>query len=159
MAVLFSAREIVAAAIEKEKKRKGFYSTVSELSRHEEMKDLFRFLTEEETKHVETFSRIRDGLPEEAHSSTYTEEMQAYMDAVIDDHLYSEMDTEDFVQKAIETNTVFRLAIGFEKDAILYFREFLPYLSETDQGIVKELIDQEKGHIRRLALLRKQMAG
>lgn len=157
MAVLFSAREIVEAAIEKEKKRKGFYSTVAELSQHEEMKKLFRFLTEEEEKHVETFIRIRDGIAEEAHSSEYTEEMQAYMDAVIDDHLYLEIDTKEFVQRAIDAKDVFRLAIGFEKDAILYFREFLPYVSEADQKTVNGLIEAEKGHIRRLTELKKQM--
>ena len=158
MAVLFSAREIVEAAVEKEKKRRGFYSNVSELSTNDGMKDLFRFLTEEEERHVAAFQRIRDNLPAEKHSTEYTEEMQAYLDSVIDDRLYSEIDSKEFVQKAIDAKNVFRLAIGFEKDAILYFREFLPYLSESDRKVVEELIEQEKGHIRKLADLKTQMA-
>ena len=148
MTVIFSAREIAEAAVEKEKKRKGFYATVCELSPDEDMKALFQFLTAEEEKHVATFARIRDSLPEEARPEEYSEDMQAYMDSVIDDQLYSDMDSKDFVQKAIDTRNVFRLAIGFEKDAILYFREFLPYLSPSDRPVVEELIDQEKGHIR-----------
>lgn len=158
MAVLFSAREIVEAAVEKERKRKGFYSNVSELSENEEMKDLFRFLTEEEQRHVESFLNIRDRLPEASHTIEYSEEMQAYMDSVIDDRLYSDIDSKGFVQKAIDAKNVFRLAIGFEKDAILYFREFLPYLSESDRKVVEELIEQEKGHIRRLSDMKKRMA-
>lgn len=157
MTVLFSAREIVEAAVEKEKKRKGFYANVSEFSTNEDMKDLFQFLTEEEEKHVAAFVQIRDNLPEETHPAEYSEEMQAYMDSVIDDRLYSDIDTVEFVQRAIDANNVFRLAIGFEKDAILYFREFLPYLSESDRKVVGELIDQEKGHIRRLAELKNKM--
>ena len=158
MAVLFSAREIVEAAVEKEKKRKGFYSNVSELSTNGDMKDLFQFLTEEEERHVAAFEQIRDNLPEDTHSAEYTEEMQAYMDSVIDDRLYSDIDSKEFVQKAIDTKDVFRLAIGFEKDAILYFREFFSYLSESDQKVVAELIEQEKGHIRKLAEMKRQMA-
>ena len=50
------------------------------------------------------------------------------------------------------------MAIGFEKDAILYFREFFSYLSESDQKVVAELIEQEKGHIRKLAEMKRQMA-
>jgi rubrerythrin len=158
MAVLFSAREIAEAAVEKEKKRRGFYATVSELSTNEGMKELFQFLTEEEDKHVAAFAQIRDNLPEDAHSEEYTADMQAYMDSVVDDRLYSTMDSKEFVRQAITTRNVFRLAIGFEKDAILYFREFLPYLTEAERKVVSELIEQEKGHIRKLAEMEKRLA-
>lgn len=157
MAVLFSAREILEAAVEKERKRRGFYAKVSELSTHEDMKELFEFLKNEEDHHVAAFERIRDGLPVETRSVEYDDEMQAYMDSVIDDRLYSDMDSEAFVEKAIHAKEVFRLAIGFEKDAILYFTEFLPYLTESDRKIVAELIEQEKGHIRTIAALKRRL--
>ena len=79
------------------------------------------------------------------------------MDSVIDDRLYSKIDSAEFVEKAISTRTVFQLAIGFEKDAILYFREFLPFLTDADREIVVGLIEEEKGHIRKLAEVQKQM--
>lgn len=158
MSVMFSAREIAEAAVEKEKMRKFFYSKVCELSSSEKMKKLFRFLTEEEDRHVAVFENIRDTLPTESQSDEYNEDMQAYMDSVVDDRLYSNIDSRDFVQKAIDTKDVFRLAIGFEKDAILYFREFLPFVSDEDKKIVEGLIDEEKGHIRTLAEVEKEMA-
>jgi rubrerythrin len=157
MAVVFSARDVVVAAVEKEKKRKQFYSRVCDLSTQKDMKELFQFLTEEEEKHVAAFSKIRDSLSEEKHPDEYNEDMEAYMDSVIDDRLYSDMDSEEFVQKAIDTKNVFRLAIGFEKDAILYFREFLQFLNESDRKVVEELIEQEKDHIRKLAELEQRM--
>ena len=157
MAVIFSAREIAEAAVEKEKKRKGFYENVSELSTNKDMKELFQFLTEEEDRHVAAFARIRDALPQETHPEEYTEDMEAYMDSVIDDRLYSDIDSKEFVQKALNAKDVFRLAIGFEKDAILYFREFLPFLTESDRKVVLDLIEPEKGHIRKLAEMQKQM--
>ena len=159
MSVIFSAREIAETAVEKEKKRKDFYSREYELSRDEKMKELFRFLKEEEEKHVAVFENLRDNLPVESHTDEYDEDMQAYMDSLVDDRLYSGIDSEQFVQKAIESKDVFRLAIGFEKDAILYFREFLPYVTDEDKKIVEDLIDQEKGHIRTLADMEKKMAG
>lgn len=158
MAVLFSAREILEAAVEKEKKRRGFYARVSALSTRTEMQKLFHFLSEEEDRHVAAFTRIRDSLSGEAPSEEYSADMAAYMDSVVDDRLYSNIDSKAFVQKALDAGTVFRLAIGFEKDAILYFREFLAYLSEADRKVVAELIEQEKGHIRRLADLKQRMA-
>jgi rubrerythrin len=131
---------------------------VSELSTHEGIKNLFQFLAEEEERHVAAFTQIRDNLPGEAHSEEYSADMEAYMDSVVDDRLYSDIDSKEFVQKAIDAKNVFRLAIGFEKDAILYFREFLPYLAEPDRAVVAELIEQEKGHIRKLAEMERQLA-
>lgn len=158
MTVLFSAREVVEAAVEKERKRREFYAKVFGLSTNRDMKTLFRFLMEEEDRHVAAFEQIRDKLSVETHSAEYDDDMQAYMDSVIDDRLYSDMDSKEFVQKAIQTKDVFRLAIGFEKDAILYFMEFLPYLTESDRKIVSGLIEEEKGHIRKLAELKRGMA-
>jgi len=158
MTVLFSAREILEAAVEKERKRKGFYEKVSELSTNADMKALFRFLMEEEVKHVAAFEQIRDQLSVDTHPVEYDDDMQAYMDSVIDDRLYADMDSKEFVRKAMDAKEVFRLAIGFEKDAILYFMEFLPYLTESDRKVVAGLIEQEKGHIRKLAEMKKRMA-
>lgn len=158
MAVIFSAREIAETAVEKEKKRKGFYARVFELSTQNNMKDLFQFLMEEEDRHIEAFAQIRDNLQGELHTEEYSADMEAYMDSIVDDRLYSDIDSTEFVQKAIDTKKVFSLAIGFEKDAILYFREFLPFLTKPDQKIVNELIEQEKNHIRKLADMDKQNA-
>jgi rubrerythrin len=158
MAVLFTARNIAEAAVEKEKKRKAFYAGVYKLSTNKEMKDLFKFLTEEEDRHVMIFTQIRDKLPMDSEPIEYSEDMQAYMDSVIDNRLYSNIDSEAFVKEAIDAENVFRLAIGFEKDAILYFREFLPYVKESDLEILEDLIEQEKGHIRTLAEMEKKLA-
>ena len=157
MAILFSARQIAEAAVEKEKRRRAFYAKVCELCTDQTMKDLFQFLTDEEDKHVATFIRLRDSLPQETRTEEYDEEMDAYMDSLIDDRLYSNIDSAEFVEKAISSKNVFQLAIGFEKDAILYFREFLPFLTDADREIVTGLIEEEKGHILKLADVQKQM--
>jgi len=150
MAVLYTARQITEAAVEKEKLRRIFYATVAELSKREEMKSLFHFLTEEEDGHVDAFSKIRDRLPVGDGPDEYSEDMVTYMNSVIQDQLFSKMKSKDFIQRAIDTNNVFRLAIGFENDAILYFMKFLPHLSKLDKKIVEEVIEQEKDHIRKL---------
>ncbi len=157
MTILFSVRDIAEAAVEKEKRRRAFFAKVCELCTDQTMKDLFQFLADEEDKHVATFTQLRDSLPQETRAEEYDEEMDAYMDSVIDDRLYSKVDSADFVKNAISTRKVFQLAIGFEKDAILYFREFLPFLTDADRKIVVDLIEEEKGHIRKLAQVQKQM--
>jgi rubrerythrin len=156
-AVYYSAREIVEAAVEKERRRRSFYATVTELSTNPDMKALFHFLTVEEDRHVAVFIQIRDSLPEQTGQEEPREDVNAYLNSIIDDRLYSKMDSREFVQQAIDTWNVFGLAIGFEKDAILFFMEFLPHLSEPGRKIVGDLIDEEKGHIRKLVEVMKQI--
>ena len=157
MATIFNAREIAETAVEKEIKRREFYVAVTELSRNTEMKKLFEFLTTEEGRHVARFVELRDSLPIETRPEEYDAEMRAYMDSIVENSLYSNINSKDFVQEAIDTNEVFRLAITLEKDAILFFWEFLQYVSEADKKIVKALIEEEKGHIRMLANLRREL--
>jgi len=157
MTTVFTAREIAEIAVEKEQKRKVFYATVTRLSTDKEMTKLFEFLTAEEDRHVATFAELRDSLPVDARPEEYDADMQVYLDSVVEERLYSNIESRDFVQDAIDTRQVFNLAISMEKDAILFFWEFLPYVSEADKKIVKALIDEEKSHIRLLAKMRKEL--
>ena len=158
MTTVFTAREIAETAVEKEMKRRDFYANVTKLSTDPEMTKLFRFLTEEEDRHVATFVKLRDGVPvEEVRPEEYDQEMQAYMDSVVEDKLYTKIDSAEFVQKALDAKDVFRLAIALEKDAILFFWEFLPYVSDKDKKLVRTLIDEEKGHIRMLWKMKQEL--
>ena len=158
MTTVFTAREIAEAAVEKEKKRRDFYANVSRLSSNPEMTKLFEFLTAEEERHVATFVKLRDGVSvEEVRPEEYDADMEAYMDSVVEERLYSKIGSEDFVQKAIDAKDVFRLAIALEKDAILFFWEFLPYVNDKDKQVVMTLMDEEKGHIRMLWKLKQEL--
>lgn len=156
-AVYYMVRDIVDMAVAKEKKRRDFYATVTELSSNPDMKGLFHFLTEEEDKHVAVFSKIRDRLPDKSGAEPLQGERANYIVSIIDEKLYSKMESREFVQQAIDTWNVFRIAIGFEKDAILFFTEFLPHLTEEDRKMVENLIEQEKGHIRKLVKVMQQL--
>lgn len=158
MTTVFTAREIAEAAVEKEMRRRDFYANVTRLSTNPEMTRLFAFLTEEEERHVATFMKIRDGVQiEEVRPEEYDADMEAYMDSVVEERLYSKIGSADFVQKAIDAKDVFRLAIALEKDAILFFWEFLPYVNDQDKQVVKTLMDEEKGHIRMLWKLKQAL--
>jgi len=158
MTTVFTAREIAESAVEKEMKRRDFYANVTKLSTNPEMTKLFQFLTAEEDRHVATFMKLRDGVPvEEVRPEEYDADMEAYMDSVVEARLYSKIGLEDFVQKAIDAKDVFRLAIALEKDAILFFWEFLPYVNDKDKQVVKTLMDEEKGHIRLLWKLKQEL--
>ena len=151
-----SAHGILDLAIEKERRRRIFYAIASELGTNADMKALFHFLAEEEDRHIDIFLQIRNSLSAETEEENWGDK-SAYLDAIHDDRLYSKMDSREFVQLAVDNWNAFRLAIGFEKDAILFFTEFLPHLSEENSRIVRGLIAEEKGHIQRLVEVMEQI--
>ena len=45
------------------------------------------------------------------------------------------------------------MALGFEKDTLIFFYDLREMIPEKDQGIVTEIIREEKAHVRRIARL------
>ena len=153
---LFNAAEIIDMGIEKEKKRRDFYGMVAEkFSKDKEMKELFTNLQSWEETHIKKFSDIRDGIKEPEATSSYPGEITEYIKAMIDDTLYREVSPEFFSKNIKDPLTAIQYGIGFEKDAILFFRELIPLSSQADKGKIEKLIDEEKEHLVYLTKLKR----
>ena len=158
MTALFTAKQIVEAGISKERRRMNFYSTIADKSESIEIKSLFNTLSKDEEQHIYIFSEIGSKIDDDSpHPPGYDEEMYNYMEAILDDKISGDQDFNELVFKLIDTNELFKTAINLEKDSILYFREFLPFISDNDKDVIYKLIDEEKKHIRELVNLRNKM--
>ena len=138
---VFATAEIVDIGIEKEKKRRDFYSQVAEKFAQQDIKELFTKLKDWEETHIQRFSEIRKGIRESASTDSYPGELAAYTNALLDDSLYQQVSPQEFSRNVTSPLVAVRYGIGFEKDAILFFNEFLPYLPDHDRGIIQQLID------------------
>ncbi len=49
------------------------------------------------------------------------------------------------------------IAMGFERDSILFYYEMSNLVPERERGIVKELVEQEKEHLRKLNDIRREL--
>ncbi len=157
---IFSAAEIIDMGIEKEKKRRDFYAAVSERFSEKEMKELFTRLRDWEEAHIKKFSEVRGKVAEKEPVESYPGELAGYIHALVDDRLYAEVSAESFGGNVKSPMDAVRYGIGFEKDAVLFFRELCSYLkSGRNRDMVEELITEEKQHIVYLAdLMRKLQA-
>jgi len=79
------------------------------------------------------------------------------MTALIDGKLYSEVSPAEFSKNVKDKLLAIQYGIGFEKDAILFFREVLPFMGSANKGAVEKLIDEEKKHIVYLIELRRKL--
>jgi len=154
MANLFSVAEIVDIGIEKEKKRRDFYGAVAERAIDPELTALFRRLRDWEEEHVRAFGEIRAGVDERESVDSYPGEGREYMESLVADQLYQALSPAAAKEIASPREAI-EMGIGFEKDAILFFRALADFLSASQRTIVERLIREEQGHLVRLSRLRE----
>jgi rubrerythrin len=154
---VFDMVEMVNIGIEKEKKRRDFYDKVSNLFDDKNVTDLFRRLRDWEEEHISKFETIKDAIRESSSSNSYPEELTGYTQALLDDTLYEKLSLGEFAKRIETPLSAIRYAIEFEKDAILFFSEFIPYLRNDDRAVIETLIDEEKKHIVFLSNLSKEL--
>lgn len=157
MANVFNVAEIIDIGIAKERKRRDFYAFVAQtFAEKPETKDLFTKLAGWEEAHIARFAEIRASVVEEETIESYPGELAAYMASIVDEKLYSEVAAGSFAKNIHSPLDAIRYGMGFEKDAILFFGELLPYMTPQHVEKVQALIDEEKRHLVYLAELKKK---
>jgi len=159
MANVLKVIDVVDIGIEKEKARRDFYDRVSQHFEDEEMKTLFTRLRDWEEAHIKKFHLIRNTVESSPAVETYPGELESYMDALVDDMLYSQVSPESFSANVKTPIDAINYGIGFEKDAIMLFMELSGYVQSKDKEAIQELMGEERQHIVYLIKLRKKLAG
>ena len=86
------------------------------------------------------------------------EEVGQYFGTLIDNMVFPKVEEGEELSKEIHDEfTAIHTAISIEKDNILFFREISDLVGEKDRKLLAELVDQEKGHIRKLMILKKEL--
>ena len=157
MGNLFNAAEVMDMGIEKEKKRRDFYGLAAEKFDSKDMKELFTKLRDWEESHIKKFTDIKNGIKESEATSSYPGELEDYMKSLVDDVLYKQVSADEFSKNVKTLLSAIQYGLGFEKDAILFFREMSPYMGKANKDAVEKLIDEEKQHIVYLTELKRKM--
>lgn len=158
MAISLSSGELFNIAIGIERRGVAFYDVMSKSTDDAATRNIFHYLAEMEREHVLVF---RDMLGEadkhqtsETHSGEYAAHLQTLLDNAVftDDMITSEMVTQvDSDAKAVE------LAIGAEKDSILFYYELKEVMTRRTQPVINKIIAEEKSHLGQLSELKKEL--
>ena len=154
MASFVNAGDVVAAAVEIEKRGHGFYLKAGAGAGSPEVKEFFTCMSGEEEKHEKMFKAMLDrlgglNLPMGADSAEYLD----YVQAALDSHLLFTGEVPDKITDP------FPLALRFEKDTIFYFYAMMDLVPESEKKYVKDCIEEEKKHILMLSKKRQTYKG
>ena len=80
------------------------------------------------------------------------EEYDQYVQAALDSALFSGPDKAlAAVEGLKDDKEALRMALGFEKDTLLFYYDLREMLREAERKVVNEIIREEKSHVMRLA--------
>lgn len=159
MGILFAGSEVVDICIEIEKNGGMFYHVLAESAQEEEVRKLALYLEGEEKRHQATFEKLRSTLKGYRPVESYPGEYELYMKALADERVFtSDTVVEEMAGKAQTDVEALTIAIGFEKDSILFLHEMHDLVPKSECGTMDTLVKEEKSHLRQLSeIKRKQL--
>jgi rubrerythrin len=158
MAEFFKASELLEFAIQIEKNGETYYRAAALRPEEKSIKDMFVYLAGEEVKHRELYGKMLKTAADYEPGELYPEEYFNYLRAYADNHIF--VKKEEIERKAAaakSTKEAIEIAIGFEKDSILYYLEMKNLVSEHDRTVVEKIIDEEHKHYTKLTEIGKTL--
>ena len=153
--VLLDATDMFEMAMEVERSGEAFYRAAAEKVDSGGVKGLFEDLADQEVKHYEFFRSLFHSIREQPLMTTgQWDEYKGYLGATVQsaffegpDQALALLETVDDHQEAV------RMAIEFEKETLLFFYDLRDVVPASGKKAVREIVEEERSHIRRLAAM------
>lgn len=160
MSVLFSGNEIVDIAVKIEENGRAFYLAAAERAEDENLKAVLEKLANDEVEHKTTFQALYKSDQDYSLQPGYNEEVDAYIKAMASAQVFAPgKSVSELVGEAKDIFAVLTLAMGAEKDSVLYYSEIKDWVQPKDKDVVQTVIAQEKDHLKQLTDLYASIKG
>ena len=158
----FNANEVFQMAIEIEDNGRRFYEKVQDIVDDPRTIDIFAMLAQAEIEHKERFSRLKAELPEQTKETTVWDpdnETDQYLKMMAGMHVFRASDgVEKSLARVKTAEDALLLAMGFEKDSIVFFLSMQDATEEKKgRELLGQLVHEEMGHLKKLSLELKKL--
>ena len=158
MSILFSGSELVDIAIGIEKSGAAFYDSLAKSASNTEARDIYEYLAGEERKHIGIFQGMLGALADHRSPEKYTEEYDRYLKSLVDSAVFSDAEAaREMAQKVTSDFEAIQIALGAEKDSIVFYFEMRELVRSADRETVTRIIEEERSHLKRLSTLKSAL--
>jgi len=164
MAMIYNADEVFKMGEQIERNGCRFYARAAEQSDEAGVKQLLRRLADMEAEHETLFADMRREISRQGAAQVDYDpdnDVSRYLQASADSHVFNVRGgLESLLTGQESAPEVLRLALGFEKDSVVFFlgiRELVP--AELGKDRIDWLIRQEMAHITDLASQLRSLEG
>ena len=159
MAITFSGNELINIAIGIEGRGIAFYDIMTKSTGNAAARDVFQYLADMERLHIQIFQGMLGEADKYQIPETYAGEYAAYLQALIDSAVFTDdAITSEMATRASSDIEAMELAIGAEKDSILFYYEMKEIMPQRAQPTLNKIITEEKSHLWQLSELKKKLA-
>ena len=159
MSITFSASELINIAIGNERKGIAFYDVMTRSADSASARGVFQYLANMEREHIQIFNDMLAEADKYQVSETCTQEYAAYLQALVDTAIFTDdLAISEMATQADSDIRALELAIGAEKDAILFYYTMKEIMPRQARPTVDKIITEEKSHLRQLSGLKKKLA-
>jgi rubrerythrin len=149
---ILTADEVFGIGVEIEKNGYAFYSAAAAAAAGEGIRKLLLDLASWETKHIETFTALREHLsPEALDADLYDpgREITMYLKATADNHVFVKGSGMEELAATCKTPLdILNIAMSFEKDSVVFYSMVSEAVSASSgRAEVERLIHEELTHI------------
>jgi rubrerythrin len=159
MSIMLSSEEIFGLAKQIERSGHAYYRTIADSAASGDLKELFAHLAEQELAHYRFFDQLSRDYPELEVDGEEWEQTSAYIKATSDSRFFVGEDKAISLARTVkEPLAAIDIAIGFEKDTLLFFYELLNVTPPKSQAAARAIAGEEKHHIQLLSERKKRFA-
>ena len=150
---IFKASDAVEMALEIETRGEAFYRAVAQKAQTPAIKALFEDLAEQEVLHRKTFAKLsKTQWAQPLMPDDQWDQYLTYMQVTIQNAFFSGEDKSlALAEQAQGEKEAIHMAMGFEKETLLFFHDLRDMVPEGEKKTVARIIAEEKAHLRRLA--------
>lgn len=154
---IFHGNELVRIGIIIEKNGYDFYEIMAKKAKKNALKKIFDFLAGEEKRHIIRFNIILKSAQGDRQADSYPGEYKEYLRQLAKEYVFTKAETAKAVTRRIKNDkAALDIAIGFEKDSILFYEAMRAFLRDAEKKIIEELINEEKNHYLKLSEIKNK---
>ena len=152
---MFTMSEIIEFAIRIEENGEKVYRDASEKVSDPYLVSFLKWLADEEAEHVQWFSDLKRTVRDESVDPQLGEMGRTLLLGVVGDQSFSLKESD--LTTIADLNEVLKIALGFEKDTVIFY-EMMGSFVQEDAAVAKldQIIQEENQHVKVLSeFLRK----
>ncbi len=159
MGVFFSGRELINIAVGIERNGAVFYDSLADSTRDAAVQGTYKYLADKEKEHIGIFQNMLGSVGDYQPPETLTEEYDSYLKALTDSLVFTDDQVAREIARKVNSDIeAIQIALGAEKDSILFYSEIREFVRMPDRDVVNKIIEEEKSHVRQLSDLKKDLS-
>ncbi len=158
MGVFFLGRELINIALGIERNGAVFYDSLADSTTDVTVKGTYKYLADKEREHIGIFQNMLGSLGDYQPPEILTEEYDSYLRALTDSFVFTDDQVAREMARKVESDVeAIQIALGAEKDSILFYSEMRGLVRTSDRDVVNKIIEEEKSHLRQLSDLKESL--